>query len=89
MATQVIPVSAFRKRLMNLISELGKVPDHYIITKRGGPAAALISYEEYKSLLATQDVVSDKRLVRDIRDGLKCAENGAVYSFEEIFEEPL
>jgi PHD/YefM family antitoxin component YafN of YafNO toxin-antitoxin module len=74
---------------MNLISELGKVPDHYIITKRGGPAAALISYEEYKSLLASQDVMSDRALVRDIRDGLKCAESGAVYPFEEVFEEPL
>jgi prevent-host-death family protein len=89
MSTQVIPVSELRKKLMNLIGELEKVHDHYVITKRGGPAAVIISYDEYKSLVATQDVLSDKTLVRDIREGLRCAERGSVYTFEEVFEEPL
>ena len=89
MATQVIPVSELRSKLLHLIGELEKVHDHYIITKRGSPAAALISYDEYKSLVATLDILSDKFLVKDIRNGLKCAEEGAIYSFKEVFEVPL
>jgi len=89
MATQVIPASELRKKLLNLIGQLEKVHDHYVITKRGVPAAALISYDEFKSLIATLDVLSDKALVKDIKKGLKCAEDAAIYSYEEVFEEPL
>ncbi len=89
MATQVITASELRKRLMSLIAELEKVHDHYVITRRGVPTAALISYDEFRSLVATLDVISDKSLVKDIREGLKCAEEGDIYSFEEVFEEPL
>lgn len=89
MSTHVIPASELRKKLPNVLGELEKVHDHYVVTKRGIPTAALISYEEFKSLVATLDVLADKSLVKDIREGLKCAEEGAVYSFEEVFEEPL
>ncbi|MFH1039171.1 MAG: type II toxin-antitoxin system Phd/YefM family antitoxin [PVC group bacterium] len=89
MSTQIISASECRKRLPTLIGEVEKVHDHYVITRHGEPAAALISYEEFRSLIATLDVVSDPSLVKDIREDMKCAEKGAVYSFEEVFEEPL
>ena len=89
MSTHVIPASELRKKLLNVIGELEKVHDHYVITKRGTPAAALINYDEFKSLVATLDILADKNLTRDIREGLKDAEEGELYSFEEVFEEPL
>ncbi len=89
MTTQIISASECRKRLPTLIGEVEKVHDHYVITRRGEPAAALISYEEFRSLIATLDVMADPALVKDIHGGLKCAEEESFYSFEEVFEEPL
>lgn len=89
MGTQIIPASKLRSQILKLIKELEKAPDQYIITHNGEPAATLISYEEYLSLLATVDVISDPDLVKDIRESKKDKSRGRVHSFEDVFGEPL
>ena len=89
MATQIIPASKLRSQVLKLIKELSQAPDQYIITHNGAPAATLISYEEYRSLLATVDVVTDPELVRGIRESRKDKRLGKVHSFEDVFGEPL
>ncbi|MEW5945650.1 MAG: type II toxin-antitoxin system Phd/YefM family antitoxin [bacterium] len=89
MGTQIIPASKLRSRIMKIVRELEAAPERYIITRNGEAAAALISYEEYRSLLATMEVLSDPVLMRRIRQGKKDETEGRLYSFDEVFGEPL
>ncbi len=87
MATELFSVSELRANLLKLIKKLRKVPERYIITWNGKPSAVMLSYEEFKSISATLDVILDKELVKGIDDGLKDKKAGRIKSFEEIFEE--
>jgi antitoxin YefM len=89
MGTQIITASKLRSQILKLVKELDKAPDQYIITHNGEPAATLISYAEYRSLLATLDVISDPELVENIRESKSDKRRGRVHSFDEVFGEPL
>lgn len=89
MATQIITASKLRSRILKLVKELDKAPDQYIITHNGEPAATLMSYDEYRSLLATLDVITDPELAKNIRESRKDKLRGRVHSFEDVFGEPL
>ena len=50
----------------------------------------LVAYDEYERLKETLDVLSDQRLMRQIRDSERYfARGGKGLSFEEVFGEPL
>ncbi|MFA6449180.1 MAG: type II toxin-antitoxin system Phd/YefM family antitoxin [bacterium] len=89
MGTQIITASKLRSQILRLVKELDKAPDQYIITHNGEPAATLMSYTEYRSLLATLDVISDPELVGGIRESRNDKQRGRVHSFDEVFGEPL
>jgi prevent-host-death family protein len=89
MGTQIITASKLRSKILKLIKELDKASDQYIITHNGEPAATLMSYEEYRSLLATLDVITDPELVNGIRESRNDKRRGRVLSFDEVFGEPL
>ena len=89
MGAQIITASKLRSQILKLVKELKKSPDQYIITQNGEPAATLISYDEYRSLLATLDVINDPELVKDIRESRVDKQRGRVHSFDEVFGEPL
>ena len=89
MGTQIITASKLRSQILKLIKELDKAPDQYIITHNGEPAATLMSYDEYRSLIATLDVITNPQLVKDIRESREDNRRGRVHSFEDVFGEPL
>ncbi|MEW6040297.1 MAG: type II toxin-antitoxin system Phd/YefM family antitoxin [Elusimicrobiota bacterium] len=89
MSTELMSVSELRSRLLKSIQHLEKVPERYIITREGRPAAVLLGYEEYKNLIATLEVVLDPEMVRGIREGLRDKKAGKIKSFEEVFGEAL
>ena len=89
MGTLIITASKLRSQILKLIKELDKAPDQYIITHNGEPAATLMSYDEYCSLVATLDVISDPQLVKNIRESRDDKRRGRVHSFEDVFGEPV
>lgn len=89
MGTQIITASKLRTRILKLVKELAMTPEHYIVTHNGEPAAMLMSYDEYRSLLATLDVITDPELVESVRESRKDKRRGRLHSFDEVFGEPL
>ena len=87
MATELFTVSELRANLLKMIKKLRKVPERYIITWNGKPSSVMLSYEEFRSILATLDIVFDKELMKGIDEGIRDKKAGRIKSFEEIFEE--
>lgn len=87
---QTLPISDVKARLPELVTEVAEREDEIIVTRNGKPAAVIVNYEEYERLKETLDVLSDRKLMKQIREGeLHLARGGKGLSFEEVFGEPL
>ena len=53
------PLTDARNRLSEIIDEVTSTGSDLVITKHGKPAAVVIGYEEYESLLETLNILSD------------------------------
>ncbi len=53
------PLTEARNRLSEIVDEVISTGADRVITKHGRPAAVLIGYEEYESLLETLNILSD------------------------------
>jgi PHD/YefM family antitoxin component YafN of YafNO toxin-antitoxin module len=58
-----------------------------VITKDGKAAAVLMSPEEYEGLMETIEILSDKKLMRQLRKSDLDFRKGATYTHEQVFKE--
>ena len=87
---KTLPISEVKARLPELVSGVAERDDEIVVTRNGKPAAVLVSYDEYERLKETLDVLSDERLMKQIRASESyLAGGGKGLSFEEVFGEPL
>ncbi len=61
--------------------------DEYVITVNGKPAAILISNDEYESLKETLEIMSDPKLMKNIREAEEDVKAGRVYDWDEVKKE--
>ena len=90
MHPQIINTSQFRNRALELVRQ-AEVGQDFIIVSRSKPAAVLIAYEFYEKIrryLETEEVLGDKTLMRQIKEGLDYFKKGGKgVTLEEAFEE--
>ena len=92
MHPQLINTSQFRNRALKLVRQAEGGQD-FIIVNRSKPAAVLIAYDFYEKLrrrLETEEILLDKKLMKQIKESLAYFEKGGKgYSMEEVFGEGL
>lgn len=89
MATKTLPVTEARKKFTELIKDVENLMERYVITRKGKPAAVILSAEEFESMLETIKIMEDHVLLEKLRQAREDIREGEVYSYEEIFREPL
>ena len=82
-----LPITKAREDLTTLVNNANKRLDEYVITVNGSPAAVLMSVEEYESLKETLDIMSDPKLMKDIREGEKELNEGKAIPWEDVKKE--
>ena len=80
-----ISTRKLRENLAGVIKDVKTNFDRYIVSRRGEPEAILMSIDDYESWLETIEIMSDKKLMDDIRLSEKEIKDGKVYTFEEVF----
>lgn len=79
-----ITLKELRPGLPEVIKEIDKKLDRYIITKRGKPVAIMMSVDDYEGLLETVEILSDKEAVRRIKKAKREIKEGKTVSLEEL-----
>ena len=82
----VMSVTEAKKHLLELVrgaQEQGKV---YSLTRKGAPAAVLMSEEEYRSVKETLEVLSDPQELKGIMAGRADIAASQVETLEELLE---
>ncbi|MBU2259153.1 type II toxin-antitoxin system Phd/YefM family antitoxin [Patescibacteria group bacterium] len=74
-----------RRQLFDLIEQAGKPGSFISITHRDLPDVVLMSYEEFEGWQETMEILSDEKLMQDIRDGIKDKESVTLEEMEESF----
>ena len=82
--TETLSLSAVKARLSELVDRVESEDDRIVVTRNGRPAAVLVSTDDLESLEETLAVLSDRELMRKIREGERAAEHVDVVPLEEL-----
>jgi len=66
------------------MDRLSKYFDRCIITRHGKPEAVMLSEEDYESLLETLDILSDQKLMKDIKKAQEDLRKGKGIPWEKV-----
>ena len=87
---KTLPISEVKTHLSELVSQVEARDEQVVVTRKGKPAAVLLSYSEYARLREILDVLSDPLMMRQISTSRRYfARGGKGRSFEDVFGEPL
>lgn len=79
-----ITATKARKQFFKLIENANQPGREVIITLDGKPKIIMMSYEEFEGWQETLEIMSDKKLMEGIREGLNDVRKGNIYSADEI-----
>ena len=82
--TETLPLSTVKARLSELVDRVESEDDRIVVTRNGRPAAVLVSADDLESLEETLAVLSDRELMRKIREGERAAERGEAVSLDVL-----
>ena len=82
---QKISITEARNKFMKLPDQAAK---HKIlaITRRNKEVMAVMSWELYEGLLETLEIMSDPKLMKNLKMGLDDVKAGRTYSLKEAYE---
>jgi prevent-host-death family protein len=87
---KVLPISEVKARLPELVTGVEDREEEVVVTRRGKPAAVLVSHAEYQRMKETIDVLSDPALMEQIHASrVHFGADRRSLSFEDVFGEPL
>jgi prevent-host-death family protein len=87
---RTLPISEVKTHLPELVTGVDEREEEIVVTRKGRPAAVLVNFDEYERLKATLDVLSDPRLMAQIRRSQRFYARGKKgLTFEAVFGEPL
>ena len=80
-----LTINEAQQQLPELSEQLTDEPT--IITKEGKPVMITFSIEQFESLMETMEIISDKKFLQDLQQGIKEAKQGEVVTLESLKEE--
>jgi antitoxin YefM len=82
-----LPLAEVRANLSKIVDEATRTHQRIEVTRQGRRAAVILSADDYDSIMETLAILSDQELMRDIRSAEAEAEDGNIYTLEEVTEE--
>jgi prevent-host-death family protein len=84
---KIVPFTEARARLTELLDDVEKRHEHVVITRKGRPAAVVISTEEWAAVEETLEILQDDATMAALRDSDGDVEAGRLLSLDEVRRE--
>jgi len=81
-SVKTLPLSEVKAKLSQLVDEVESRDERVVITRKGRPAAVLVSQDELESWQETLDITSDRTLMTEIRRGIRQVVRGQTMGYE-------
>lgn len=62
-----VPLTELRPQLPRIMDGIAKSFDRCVVTRHGKPEAVIMAGEDYASLMETLDVLSDTKLMKELK----------------------
>ncbi len=82
-----LPLAEVRANLSKLVDEAVRTHERIEVTRQGRRAAVILSADDFDSIMETLAILSDQELVREVRAAEAEAENGQIYTRDEVSKE--
>ena len=82
---KTLSLSDVKAKLSELVDEVEGRDERIVITRKGRPAAVLVSQNDLDSWQETLEITSDRALMTEIRRGIRQLKRGQTKSYEDIF----
>ena len=83
---RILPISDVKTRLPELVTDVEDRDEEIIVTRKGRPAAIILNFDEYESMQATLEVLSDPTFADQVRRGRAYfAKGGKGLTIEQVF----
>jgi len=84
MSETTLPLSEVKKRFSEMVDRVEKHHDRVVVTRRGRPAAVLMSPDDLESLEETLDLLSTPGALEEIRKAQTEIDSGHGVTSEEL-----
>jgi antitoxin YefM len=84
---RIVPFTEARARLTELLDDVEARHEHLVITRKGRPAAVVVSPDEWDAIEETLDVLQDEATLGDLRESEKDVKAGRLFSLDEVRRE--
>ena len=84
-AMKTLSLSEVKARLSQLVDEVEDRDERVVITRKGRPAAVLVSQDDLESLQETLEITSDRAFMAEIRRAVRQVKQGKTVTYEEVF----
>jgi len=81
---EAISITEARKNFLPLIDRVDGQLYRFMVTRHGNPVAVVISYEEYSRMAETLKLIEDRKLIREINQGLAEVGQGKLIPLTDI-----
>ncbi len=84
---RTVPARELRSNLSQVLSDVADRRDHFVVTRNGRPAAAMVPIDEYEALEETAEILSDRDALAAIEAGRAEIARGETVTLEEVRQE--
>jgi prevent-host-death family protein len=81
----MLPLSEAKAKLSQLVDEVEARDERVVITRKGRPAAVLVSQDDLDSWQETLEITTDRALMTELRRGIRQVERGQTVGYEDVF----
>src|SRR5438132_2894453 len=82
---KTLSLTEVKAKLSELVDEVESRDERIVITRRGRPAAVLVSQDDLDSWQETLEITSDRALMTEFRRGIRQIQRGQTKTYEEVF----
>ena len=82
-----LPLAQVRANLSKLVDEAVRTHLRIEVTRQGRRAAVILSADDYDSLIETLDILSDRDLMKDLREGRADVTRGDFHTLDDVATE--
>jgi prevent-host-death family protein len=84
---RIVPFTEARANLTELLDDVEARHEHLVITRKGRPAAVVVSSEEWEALEETLEILSDPEAMEALRQSDEDVAAGRVHTWDEVKRE--
>ena len=84
---KVVPFTAARSALSELLDEVQARHEHVVITRNGKPAAVILSSVEWEAIQETIDLLADEESLAALRESEADVKDGRLTSLDDVRRE--